>query len=303
MTSSPAEDDARRRLVAALAALGVAHGGTVYLGIDLAGLGLPRFPAARGAEAMQALRDRICGFLHRAVREAVGPGGTILAPAFSYGYARHRTPYEHEASPAEVGHFTEWFRRQPDVIRSFHPLFSVCGEGPAAAAILEDTGRSAFGALSPFARLAAHGTRFVSLGVPLAKWLTYAHHLEQLAGVNHAYHKAFTVPARRGGVDQPGPWLAFVRYLGAGVDISLGGFEERLRADGALHESRDEAGFLQCVAVSDVDRVGLAMLAGDPGAFIASPVTIHIDAPDTGRQPDGPGQVTRFAAEGGASTP
>lgn len=297
MTEDRPEDVARRRLTDGLARLGVARGGTVYLGIDFIGLGLPRLPAARDPEALNALRGRICGFVRDAVRDAVGTEGTILVPAFSYGYARHRTPYEHESSPAEVGPFTEWFRRQPGVIRSFHPLFSVCGEGPAAAAILEGTGRSAFGALSPFARLASHDTVFVSLGVPLAKWFTYAHHLEQLAGVNHAYHKAFTIAARRGGVDQPGPWLAFVRYLGAGVDISLTGLEERLRAEGALRESRDEAGLLQCVGVADVDRIGLAMLADDPGAFIAAPVTIHVDAPGAGRQPDGPGAVTRFVPE------
>jgi aminoglycoside 3-N-acetyltransferase len=299
------ETAVRERLVAALHRLGVQPESVVYLGLDLTGIALPRWPAPRGREAMRERRDQLCRFVHGCVREAIGPAGTVLAAAFSYGYARHGTPYEHETSPAEVGPFPEWFRRQAGVRRSFHPLFSVCGEGPAAAAILEKTGRSAFGAGSPFARLAARGTIFVSLGVALARWLTYAHHLEQLAGVNHAYHKIFTVPARRGGVEVPGPFLAFVRYLGAGVEISLDRFEAALRRDGALRESRDEAGFLQAVACADVDRIGLALLQEDPAAFIAAPVDIHIDAPGARRQPDGPRPTVRFVPEvsgtGGAS--
>jgi aminoglycoside 3-N-acetyltransferase len=294
MTDTVDEVAVQARLVAALRALGLAAGDVAYLGIDLAGVSLPRWPAPRSGEAMREHRGRVCAFVHDAVRTVIGPEGTICAPAFSYDYARRGQPYEHETAPAEVGPFTEWFRQRPGTIRSFHPLFSVCGAGPAASAILENTGRSAFGAVSPFGRLAQHKTRFVSLGVAFARWFTYAHHLEQIAGVNHAYHKVFTVPARRNGVDVPEPFLAFVRYLGAGIDIELTRFEQKLRDDGALRESRGDAGFLQVVDVADVDRVGLAMLSADPWAFTAAPVEVHIDVPGAAPQPDRAARTVRF---------
>ncbi len=298
MTSEDPTARPQADLVAALRAVGITNGATVYLGTDLSGIALPRWPAPRDAAAMRRHREAVCRFVYDAVRGAIGPDGSIFAPAFSYDYARSGTPYEHETSPAEVGPFTEWFRRRAGVERSLHPLFSVCGEGPAASAVLSDTGRSAFGTLSSFARLSEHGTIFVSLGVALPRWLTYAHHLEQLAGVNHAYHKAFTVPVRRNGEVVPGPFLAFVRYLGAGVDIALDGLEAALRDAGALQESRTDAGLLQAVAAADVDRVGLAMLKENPGAFIAAPVDIHVDVPGSRAQPDGLARTVRFVPAG-----
>jgi hypothetical protein len=152
--------------------------------------------------------------------------------------------------------------------------------------MLERTGRSAFGVLSPFGRLAGEDVLFVSLGLSLARWLTFAHHLEQIAGVNYAYNKAFTQPVRRGGAEVPGPFLAFVRYLGAGVDIALDGLEEALRQAGALREDRGEAGFLQTAAARDVERIGLEMLARDPFAFIKTPVVVHVDSGGGLAQPD-----------------
>lgn len=298
MISEDATESARRRLVTALVDLGVTSGSVVYLGVDLSGIALPRRPVPRDAVAMRGYRDAMCQFVYDAVRAAIGTRGTIFSPAFSYDYARSGTPYDHENSPAEIGPFPEWFRRKPGVLRSLHPLFSVCGEGPAAVPVLSDTGRSAFGALSPFARLTEFGTTFVSLGVALSRWLTYAHHLEQVAGVNHAYHKVFTVPVRRGGEVMPGPWLAFVRYLGAGIEIQLDTFEDQLRQRGALRETRGEVGLLQTVKAVDVDRVGLALLKENPAAFIGAPIDIHIDVPGARAQPDGSVRTVRFVSSG-----
>lgn len=282
------------RLLNGLRSLGLRPGMVVYLGLDLGAIPLPATRPPRTREGIAAFRDGLCAFVDDAVRQVVGDEGTILVAAFSYAYARHATPYEHETSPAELGPFPEWFRTRPGTIRSFHPLYSVCGRGPRASAILEGTGRSAFGAHSPFARLGAEETVFVSLGSPLARWFTYAHHLEHLAGVNHAYHKAYTVPAFRNGAEVPGPFLAFVRYLDAGVELALGHLEDRLRAEGALAEIVEPGMLLQAVSAADAERIGLAMLAENPCAFIEETVTIHIDSPGSARQPDGPGRVTRF---------
>jgi aminoglycoside N3'-acetyltransferase len=151
---------------------------------------------------------------------------------------------------------------------------------------LEQTGRSAFGASSPFGRLTAEDALFVSMGVELARWLTFAHHLEQVAGINYAYNKAFTHPVRAHRAEVPGPFFAFVRYLGAGVEIALDGLEEAVRQAGDLREDRGEAGFLQTAAARDVERIGLEMLARDPFAFIDTPVVVHVDNPGSAPQPD-----------------
>jgi aminoglycoside 3-N-acetyltransferase len=273
-----AEADALR---AAIAEVGVRAGDVVYLGVDMSGVALPRLPVPRSRADVLAQRDQHCAFLLDVLRGAIGEAGTLLVPTFSYAYARHGVPYVHETSPSELSPFTEYVRTRPGVLRSFHPLYSVSGQGPAAPAILERCGRSAYGPASPFGRLAGQRAKFLGVGVRLAQFLTYAHHLEQLMGVNHAYHKVYNVPAFRGGVEQPGPWLAFVRYLGIGVELAVGRLEERLRAEGALRE----AGPVLACDVADAERVGFAMLAENPCAFIAEPVEVQLDAPGAAPQP------------------
>lgn len=280
-------------LTQCLRRLGLAAGDVAYLGIDLGGLKPPALPLPRNAAEMRARREAVFLHVYDAVRAVVGEAGTILVPAFSYDYARNATPYDHETTPSEVGPFTEWFRTRPGVIRSLHPLFSVCGEGPVAAAILDNCGRSAFGPTSPFGRLSAHDVKFVSLGVHLAKWFTYAHHLEQLAGCNHAYHKLFNVPVSKAGRPVEGPFLAYLRYLGAGIDLAIAKFEDQLRAAGVLREDEAE-GLVQIVTARDAERVGLDMLATDPWAFIARPVEVHVETPGGGTQPYGRAAVHRL---------
>lgn len=279
------EEQARAEITGSLARLGIGRHDTVYLGVDMARIPLPAYPAALSREAMREREQRWCGFLYDILREAVGDGGTLLAPAFTYAYARDGVPYVHETSPSETGPFTEFLRTRPGAVRSFHPLNSIAGAGPHAAAILEGVGRAGYGAESPFARLRAHGTKFLFLGAPLGTALTHAHHLEHMYGVNHMYHKVYTRPASRGGVDDAGPWLCYVRYLGADIEPRIGHLEDRLRSAGLLEEAGTSAGVAQCVACADVETVGYGMLRLDPCAFLASPLEIHVDAAGAASQP------------------
>jgi aminoglycoside 3-N-acetyltransferase len=272
-------------ITGALRAVGVEEGDVVYLGVDMSGVALPRLAVPRTRAEAQDQRDRHCAVLLDGVRAALGERGTLLMATFTYAYARAGVPYVHETSPSELGPMSEYLRTRPGVLRSFHPLNSVAGVGPAARAVLEDCGRSSYGPLSPFGRLGGVGAKIVGLGVPFGRFLTHAHHLEQLMGANHAYHKVFNVPAFRGGVEQPGPWLAFVRYLGIGVDLAVGRLEDRLRAGGLLREQQGAAGPVQAATVLDVERVGLRMLADDPWAFLREPVEVAFEAPGAFVQP------------------
>src|SRR4051812_50163281 len=118
------EAAARDALLSALAGVGVRRGDVLYLGVDMSGFVLPRLPVPRSRAEAVAQRDRHCAFLLEVLREAVGDGGTLLAPTFSYAYARTGTPYVHGTSPSELSPFTEHLRTRPGALRSFHPLYS-----------------------------------------------------------------------------------------------------------------------------------------------------------------------------------
>jgi len=279
------EAEASQVLSSLLADLGIRRGETVFLGIDMARLPLPRWPAALDRDAIRARADRLCAFLFDHVAAAVGPDGTILVPTYTYRCGNPANAFVTEETPSEVGPFTEWLRRRPDAIRSVHPLFSVAGIGPKAAAILEHTGGSAFGPTSPFGRLAGADARFVSLGVPFHLSVTYLHHLEQCYGCNHRYHKIFTTPVFKDGRQLPGPFLAYMRWRGLDAGPDFRGCEQRLLADGAMREIRWNGQVNQAVRVADVDRIGYTMLAEDPCAFASRGVRVDLDESATAANP------------------
>ena len=293
------EAEARSALGAVLRSVGVERGDTLYLGVDMARVILPRYPAALDRESMRARAEKWCAFLLSVLLDAVGPDGTLLAPTFTYAYARLGTPYEHETSPSETGPFTEHLRRQPSAVRSLHPLNSIAGLGRRAREILGDTGRAGYGARSPFARLAANETKFLFLGANLGIALTHAHHLEHMYGVNHMYHKLYRFPVRKDGMEVPGPWLCFVRYLGVGIEPRIGALEERLRSRGLLAEAGPLETPVQLARCADVEAIGYQMLDENPAAFLTNPVDIQVADPGAAQTPAGPDFVRFVRARGG----
>lgn len=278
------EAEARRAFQSILDQLAIERGDTLYLGIDMARVPLPRYEAALDPAAIKEREERWCRFVLEELLARLGPEGTLLTPTFSYGYARDGRPYHHETSPSETGPFTEYVRTRPGAIRSLHPLNSISGVGRHAAAILENVGKAGYGAMSPFARLTGYRTKFLCLGSPVGLALTYAHHLEHMYGVNHMYHKAYTTPVYRKGEPVPGPWLCFVRYLGVGIEARIGRLEERLREQGLLKEARHAGHPMQCMAAADVDAVGYGMLREDSCAFLEQNIQVHVEAPGAAPQ-------------------
>lgn len=257
-------------LVERLRDLGVREGSVVYTATDLSRLPLCRLDPSLLRDAA-ACRERWLAWVHASLRSAIGPEGTLVVPTFSYDYARNHTPFVHEASPSEVCRFSEFVRTRPGAVRSLHPLFSLTAVGPRAEEICGDVGRSAYGARSAFARLLPADATFVFLGAPLRESLTYVHHLEHLYGVNHYMHKAFDAPVQKEGAIVPGPWFAFVRYLGCGIDITVERLERHLRDRGLLAETTTSRGVMQLARCADVHREGLACLDADPWFFIDEP--------------------------------
>lgn len=271
--------------------LGIARGDTVYLGVGMANVPLPRHEIGLSREEIFKREEHWCAFVVEVLRKKLGSKGTILVPTYTYAYTKG-IPYIHEASPSETGPFTEYLRRHADS-RSLHPVHSVAGIGLHAKTILDNTGRAAFGARSPYMRFKDHGVKFLCLGATMGESLTYTHHLEHLYGVNYRYNKIFNTPVFRDGVEQPGPWLCFSRFLGVGVDPALINAEHGLRKAGKLGASSRWHYPMQVASVKDVDSVIFDMLDADPFAFTREPVEIQIESPGSVSKP-GNVRIARF---------
>ncbi len=117
-----------------------------------------------------------------ALREAIGPAGTLLMPALSYEQVSASQPFFSVAdTPSCVGLIPETFRRQPGVRRSIHPTHSVCGIGPRAAEILagHEDDETPCGPNSPFYRLPKYQGQILMLGCGL-KPNTSMHAIEEI---------------------------------------------------------------------------------------------------------------------------
>lgn len=103
-----------------------------------------------------------------ALRDALGPTGTLLMPALTY---LQEPPLLHDArhTPTCVGFLTEYFRTRHGTLRSLHPTHSVCGVGAQAEAMLRDhvQDRTPCGPCSPFNRLIERGGKILMLGCGL----------------------------------------------------------------------------------------------------------------------------------------
>lgn len=115
----------------------------------------------------------------------VGPGGTLLMPAFTYSLGQRALAgeafiFDVASSPAETGAIPEYFRRRTGVIRSLHPTHSVAACGARAYELSAHHHEDVypFGSASPFFALAAGGGMIIGLGVEWYRCLTSIHTAE-----------------------------------------------------------------------------------------------------------------------------
>lgn len=176
--------------------LGVADGGVLMVHSSLSSLG----KVLGGAPAVV-----------RALLAAIGPGGTLVMPAFSpevsdparwtdrffadadLERARANVPaFDVDTTPTTMGLIPETFRRWPGTIRGSHPQVSVCALGPRAKEIVAPHALEwGQGARSPFERLVAMDAGLLLLGVGFNR-ATLLHYAESL--VPHGRRKSRRIP-------------------------------------------------------------------------------------------------------------
>ncbi len=166
----------RAELVEALRAAGVKPGEVLYVASSLAALG-----------AMEDPRETVLS----ALREAVGPGGTICMPAFNFSFCQGE-PFDRERTPSNAGLLSEAFRCMPGVARSWAPPFhSVAACGPEAGRLADLESVTSFGPGSVFQELYDINARHVLIGCGFHEGVAHFHWLEERHQVPYRYWKKF----------------------------------------------------------------------------------------------------------------
>lgn len=140
--------------------------------------------------SLGALQDGLEG-IYRALRDRLGPGGTLVVPTFTYSFCRGEE-FDVRRSPSTVGSFTEFVRCREEAVRSGDPIFSLAAVGPHAAALTKIRQPACFGSGSVFELLEDADFKLLLLGTDYQKSLTYFLHLERMVGVPYRQDKPFT---------------------------------------------------------------------------------------------------------------
>lgn len=114
------------------------------------------------------------------LREAVGPGGTLVFPTYprglSYECLSQGNVFDVRSTPSFTGALSELARRTPGAVRSLHPTKSVCAIGPAAEVLCATHYHSPYpyGATSPYFKFVQMGGKAIGLGVSTAR-MSFVH--------------------------------------------------------------------------------------------------------------------------------
>lgn len=154
--------------------------------------------------------------------------GTILVPSFTYS-ATKGDLFDVVRTPSDVGLFSEKFRLLDGVVRSHHPIFSICAFGKSSdyftSAIVDDC----FGEGTFFDRLYRQNVKMITLGCALER-ITFVHFVEQKRKVPYRYLKMFSAKVLDSGIQKKFLVSYFVRDLKIDTELCLASLEcEALR--------------------------------------------------------------------------
>lgn len=213
----------RSDLDRALDALDLRRGDVIFGHSNIGFFGRPE--GARSGDDAAAL-------FHDAIRERIGPEGTLVAPTFTYSFPR-REVFDPATSPSRMGLFAEWIRRRPEARRSLDPCYSVAAIGGRAEEMTADVPENAFGPGSFFDRFLKAGGKILNLNFDAGS--TFVHYVERECAVPYRFDKTFAGTLRVGGEERPARSTIWVRYLSDdALEAKFEPFDALARAEGVF---------------------------------------------------------------------
>ncbi|MGE5716011.1 MAG: DUF4910 domain-containing protein [Acidobacteriota bacterium] len=246
------------QLLDGLRLAGIEPGETVFVQVSLDALGRAKACATD---------DDVWAMLLRALRQAVGPTGTLLVPTYTFSFCRQED-FDVASTPTGGGPwstsagFLEFFRRAPGAVRSRDPIHSVAGLGPRAAELLGDVPNTCFGPGSVHERLLRAGGKVCTIGVGLHE-ATFRHFVEEFVGVPFRYRKLFTGRIREDGIVRKTGWIYNVRILANNGWPDGSKLETRARQTGRCRIARVGAGEVSAISCRDLFDLTKDALAED----------------------------------------
>ena len=258
------------RFASILAALSIRAGDTLLVHSDLRDL--VRLADSRELAAEHDPRAFLLETFDSALTAAVGAGGTICVLGTYSDYARFGKPFDLEQSPPDpqYGAYNRYVFDQKKALRSLNPLAGFLAKGANAESICEHGSACGYGPHTPWDRLVSLDGKILFWGVDLRN-MTFVHHVEQLVGVPHLYHKIYSTPVIAHGQPVDLPVVTSVRYLDFNIVYNFKRLSDDLAAAGLLQSVREAPFQAHAVGCRAVLAHLVAALTRDPYYLLAAP--------------------------------
>ena len=240
----------------ALRKTGIENGDTIFVHSDIKVFG--KITIGDKAELMRALVS--------VLEECVGPEGTVVMPAFSYSFCKGEV-FDTASSRSTVGALTDFFRTEPGVGRSIHPIFSVGAWGAHRKDFMRTT-KDSFGEGTVFDTLRQKDGKIVLFGTDFQA-CTFLHYIEQMHEVPYRFMKTFEGTIVDGSASYRDAYTYFVRPLDGTIENDFTVIEAPLRRRGLLREARVGNGVIFAVGADDLYDEGMRILDREPYFFVA----------------------------------
>lgn len=213
--------------------------------------------------------ENVLAKIGHCIKGIVGSEGTIVVPAFNFGFCNGNL-FDRQNTPSEkMGALSEWYRNQPDSLRSTHPMQSISAVGPMAKTICETDTPSAFDFGGAFYQLLKHNAKIVLLGTSLQA-ASIIHYSEQLNAVPYRYWKRFSGPYRDLDNQVEKNYLMYVRNMSINPQLSMKPIENELNGRSHIHRETLGAGVVRFCTSQDLVSAADYCLRLDPWCLVAS---------------------------------
>jgi aminoglycoside 3-N-acetyltransferase len=222
-------------------------------------------------------KDSICGAHVRAIQELIGPDGTIVMGAETMNLCNTDTVFDPATTPSDkMGPLTEYVRKLPGAVRSFHPFGSYCAVGKRAHELLDNVSRHAFGPNTPEERMIEADALCVSIGKHPRFTCTTVHHVEQITSVPYRYTKEFMHRVMRDGeiVEEPFYLYVYYRELDLLRDENRKIFNQ-LEKSIQICEAPIGRGAIYAYALGEFFKETMGLFLKDPYIWCKSPPTVR----------------------------
>ena len=208
-------------------------------------------------------KDVIARDHYRALRELIGPDGTIIVGTSSMDLCNTGRTFDPRTTPSyRMGVLAEYIRCLPGTKRSFHPFVSYAANGAHADYLVEDVSRHAYGPETPEARMIELDALHVSIGIHPRFSTATNHHLELVMGVPYRYNREYVQNVVRDGIVCEELFYQNVWYDGVKRDGNAKLFA-RFEAIHPLNEALLGRGTIWSYSKADFFRAGVKIFKDD----------------------------------------